>query len=379
MPKSELFTGLADIDFAEKDPNTITEEVISRYELLTGRSLARADPVRLFLDTVILELIQQRNAIDFAGKMNLLAYAEGDYLDHLGALLGVTRLDATSSVCSMKFTLTSRHDEALTIPQGTRVSPDGLTLFTTTEDLTIDAGELDGIVTAQCTQTGSFANGYVPGQISKLVDVFTFTAECVNVTESTGGTDCESDEAFRERIHIAPENFSTAGSKKGYEYYALSADSSIASVSVITPPETQPGYVDIYVLLTGGVLPDDDMLEKVKQACSGDDIRPDTDFVRALRPEVVPYDVEVNYWVSQKDAVQSEAIQEAVVHAVGDWCEWQGAAIGRDINPSLLVSKIMLAGAKRCEIISPRFRSISLTQSASFTHIDLLYHGLEDE
>lgn len=379
MAKSELFTQLADINFAGKDPDTITEEVISRYELLTGRSLARSDPVRLFLNAIILELIQQRNAIDFAAKMNLLAYAEGEYLDHIGELLGVTRLEASSAVCRVKFTLPADHDSAIMLPKGTRVSPDGEIIFATTDNLTLPEGVNEGVITAQCTETGEKGNGYIPGQIARMVDVFSFAAECVNVTESTGGTERESDEAFRERIHIVPESFSTAGSKKGYEYYALSADSSIASVSVITPPETQPGYVDIYVLLTGGVLPDDDMLERVRLFCSGDSVRPDTDFVRVLRPEVVPCNVNLNYWVSQKNATQLDAIKEAVDQAVGEWVAWQCSAIGRDINPSLLISKIILAGAKRCEIIQPIFAALSHRQVASIYTIDIHYQGLEDD
>ncbi len=76
MTKSDLFPGLDDISFAETDPATIEREIITLYETLTGRSLAKGDPVRLFLESIALVIIQQRTLIDYTGKQNLLAYAE---------------------------------------------------------------------------------------------------------------------------------------------------------------------------------------------------------------------------------------------------------------------------------------------------------------
>ena len=76
--KSSLYSELPEVLFAEKDPDTITQEIVNIYENFSGRTLTRSDPVRLFIDAIILTIIQQRNVIDHAAKMNLLAYAEGD-------------------------------------------------------------------------------------------------------------------------------------------------------------------------------------------------------------------------------------------------------------------------------------------------------------
>ncbi|MDR1978307.1 MAG: hypothetical protein LBQ42_06205, partial [Synergistaceae bacterium] len=89
--KSDLFPTLPDIVFAERDPATIERELINGYEqayqLQYGeeRRLYPGDPVRLFLESVAFELVHQRQLIDYAGKMNLLAYSAENYLDHLGA------------------------------------------------------------------------------------------------------------------------------------------------------------------------------------------------------------------------------------------------------------------------------------------------------
>lgn len=81
-------SNLNPISFAETDAETVKTEIIKKYEEASGRTLAQGDPIRLFLLTIADVIIHQRELIDFTGKMNLLAYAEGDYLDHLGGAAG---------------------------------------------------------------------------------------------------------------------------------------------------------------------------------------------------------------------------------------------------------------------------------------------------
>ena len=92
---------LPKINFATADPQQMAIEVVSTVEKLLGRTLERADPLRIFLRGVEAIIIQQRLLIDQTAKQNLLAYATGDYLDHLGALVGCTRLGASSAVTTV--------------------------------------------------------------------------------------------------------------------------------------------------------------------------------------------------------------------------------------------------------------------------------------
>lgn len=378
MAKSELFASVNDINFAEKAPDTITKEIIRLYEDSAGRTLSRADPVRLFLDAVILAVIQQRNVIDHAAKMNLLAYASGSYLDHLGALLGVSRLQPSHAVCTVKFTLSQPYIFPVTIPAGTRLAVSSLT-FSTVNEGTIPAGSDSITLTAQCEEAGTLGNGYLPGQIRKLVDVLPFSVSAENITETNGGTDTESDEAFRERIQIAPESFSVAGPVKAYQYFARSADSDIIDVAVITPPVTQPGHVYLYPLMTGGELPSQEVIQRVYETCNADDVRPDTDYLTVLPPEVVNYSLNMSYWIDEADSSQSAYIQGAVDKAVSEWVLWQRGSLGRDINPSELVKRVMTAGAKRCEIERPAFRVLNDWEVAVCSSQRVIYQGLEKE
>lgn len=377
--KSDLFPALADIVFAEKAADEIESEVITTYENIAGRTLAKGDPVRLFLEAIVLIIVQQRSLIDRAAKMNLLAYAEGDFLDHIGAMLGVIRLEASNAMTTLKFTLSEPQLSAVIIPEGIRASPGGGTiLFATTESVEIPAGEKSVTVTAQCTLAGTQGNGYVSGQLKKLVDPFPYEMSVENVTESYGGSDIENDENFRERIQIAPESFSVAGPTGAYEYFARSAHQDIIDVAVVGPPDTEPGNVNIYPLMLNGDLPTQEILDTVYEVCNAEDKRPDTDFVHVLSPEAVYFELDVKYWIDRKRATQAAQIQVAVESAVNGWVTWQRSKLGRDLNPSELNHRMVAAGAKRTEIISPEFKVLTASQVAIMTLKTLTLGGLED-
>ncbi len=379
MAKSELFPGLADIIFAEKSADETEQEIIAFYENFSGRTLAKGDPIRLFLEAFILIIIHQRSLIDYAAKQNLLAYAEGDYLDHIGALLEVMRLEASHAMTTLKFTLSEAQPAVVTIPKGIRVSP-GVEniLFETLVAVEVPIGETQATVTAQCTAAGTAGNGFIAGQIRRLVDPFPLEMSVTNTTTSYGGTDKENDENYRERIHIAPESFSVAGPKGSYDFYARSAHSDIIDVAVVGPPEIEPGYVEIFPLMEGGELPSDEILSAVLEKCNSDDIRPLTDCVSAKKPEVVNFSLNVKYFIDRAKATQSTELQAAIAESVSEWITWQRSKLGRDLNPSELNHRMLAAGAKRTEIISPVFTILKASQLAVPESISITFGGLED-
>lgn len=312
--------------------------------------------------------------------MNLLAYAIGGYMDHLGILVDATRLPAETARTTMKFTLSTALPSTTDIPVGTRVTPGyGSVYFATAEVLSIPSGEIAGEVPAVCTLVGAAGNGFLPGQVNRLVDPLPYVQSVVNVTITEGGADTEDDESYRDRIHLAPEHFSVAGPKGGYEFWAKSASASIVDVKVLGPEDgTNPGEVEIYPLLEGGVIPEKEMLDLVYETVSADDIRPDTDHVFVLPPEVVSYDADVTYWIDRSNATQASAIQAAVNIAFTDWIAWQASKLGRDINPSELNHRLVAAGAKRTEIRSPAFLALLQYHVGKIGSQALIYGGLED-
>lgn len=340
-----------DIHFVDTDTNTVVNALIQSYEAFTGRTLYPADPARLFILWVADIIIQERVNIDFSARQNVPRYAEGEYLDSLAELFkDAYRLEPEKAKTTLRFTLSIPLEVATIVPAGTRVTVDGEIIFQTLQALTIPAGDLFGDVEAECQTAGEIGNGFVPGQITQLIDIFPYFGSVENVSESDGGADEESDAAFYERMRESVETFSTAGPLGAYEYYAKSASALIVDVKAASP---EPGEVDVRVLLSGGQLPGEEILKEVLDILNADKVRPLTDHVTVAAPETVPYDIDFTYWTQEGGAIGDDKVAENIAAAVRTFKEWQGAKMGRDVNPSYLISLLMQAGAKRVKVRSP--------------------------
>jgi phage-related baseplate assembly protein len=367
---------LPDIKFLDYDPSNVEQAVISTYEAIADTTLYPGDPVRLFLEGLAYIIAQQRYNIDWAAKQNLLAFSSGEYLDHLGVLTDTTRLSAQPAKTTMRFSLAGPLSWAVTIPKGTRCTANGKVVFKTEEAAEIPSGSTQVEVQAKCQTPGAAGNGFLAGQINKLVDPVSHVSAVSNTTMSLGGADEESDENLRQRIQLAPEKYSSAGPDLGYKYFARQAHQDILDVSVVSP---QPGEVVIYVLMQNGELPSQEILDAVEAEVSAKKRRPLNDDTSAQAPEQISYNLELTYYISTANSTRAAAIQQAVQKAVDAYLLWQKSALGRDINPSELTSRIQQAGAKRVEITSPAsFQALDLTQVAAENTVSITYGGLED-
>ena len=369
-------TSLPDISFCETGAAEIQARVIADYETVTGRTLYPGDPERLFLEGLVYIIVLQRFHIDYTGKMNLLRYATGDYLDHIGAMLAVERLAASAATCTVRFSLDQALDFAVAIPAGTRVTPDSSILFATDQAGEIPAGDLYADLAVTCQDAGASGNGFLPGQISLMVDSVAYVATVANTTQSLGGSDAEADDSLRERIQLAPESFATAGPRLAYVFWVKSTHQDIIDVSVTSP---EPGEVDVRFLVTGGELPSAELVAEVLATLDNDKLRPLTDNVSVAAPETVETDVEVTWWLARPDASLATQVRTAVDEAVTEWVAWQRSRIGRDINPSVLVARIMGAGAKRVDVTTPAYQTLTATQVWQPGELSVSYGGVEEE
>lgn len=373
-----LINNLPEISFAKKDPLLIEQEMVAYYEDIQNRTLAPADPVLLLLKTITYFLTQQRSAIDFTGKQNLLAYAVEDYLDHKGADLKVERNLAQAASVTVRFTLSTAQLSTITIATGTRVTAGDNVFFAVRDTAQILAGDTTIDCICECLTAGIVGNDYLPGEINTLVDPIAYIAAVVNLDKSAGGIDIEDDDSYRERIRIAPEKFTTAGSRDSYKYWARTATQNIIDVSVYRPAA---GYINVVLLMTGGTLPSDTERALVDEVLNAEKIRPATDEVQVLAPEVISYDIELTYYIGTSDTVSVATIQNKINTAINDFIIWQKAKIGRDINPSRLITAIYNAGAKRVEVTTPVTTVINNDQIAiaDMDNLAITYGGLEDD
>lgn len=368
-------TDLPDIEFVDANAEHVKAALFADYISITGRTLAQGDPVRLFLLVVAEAFIRLLNNQNYVGKQNLLRYATGDNLDHLGALTGTTRIPASAATTTIKITLSAARNQETIIPAGTQVVTASGVYFAIDDDTVVLAGGLTVKAKATCQVTGELGNGFLPGEISNIVDPVAYVATMVNLTASAGGADKENDDAYRERIHESPECFSTAGPTGAYEYWAKSANSAISDVTVYSP---SAGVVEIRPLLDGGKIPEQEVLDVVDSILNKDTVRPLTDQVQVKAPEPVSYDISLTYY-SDRGASES-MVKDAVMQAITGYERWQSAKIGRDINPSRLIADVMsVPGVKRVIVTSPTFTKLTNVQVAQAGTVTASLGGSEDE
>ena len=436
------------LDLVDVDSSGIYADVVTGLESGVGEPLYPGDERRIFGEALVASLVAYVSKANDAARQTMLRYARGQVLDAIGERLGVERLQATPSSCTVRFTLSATFDRAITIPASTRVTTDGSVYWLTSAPCPIAAGETTGDVEAVCETPGTSGNGYAAGSIATLVDLQPYVASVANLDETGGGDDgepytTEGDDRLRERIRIAPSKLSTAGPEQAYVYWAMSADAGIADVCAfsetyddnfpakvvaghafaggdqlrpdqlievegephgftwfyekglldvelggdladedevsLTVRREMAGHVKVVPLMEGGELPGEDVLEKVREAVSARDVRPMTDLVSVEAPTVVEYPIALTYTATpEREAAVVEAV-EGPGGAIDRYVAEQCSRLGRDINPDVLKTYVMEAGAIRCDVTKPAHRAVAGTQVAKHDGDLTVSHTLETQ
>lgn len=363
-------------EFVKVDPTAIEANLISRYEDATGKVLYPAQVERLFINQIAYSHSLALSAIQHAGEQLLVRFSRGPILDYLGELVGTPRLLSRPASCWLVFSITEPRGTALTIRAGTRVaSSDGTLAFATTQSVTIEAGQLTVRVRATCTAPGSSGNGWAVGQIGSLVAPIEGVS-VVNDTVPAGGADEEDDDPYRERIILAPEAYTNAGSRGAYRYHAMAVDQSIIDVEVHGPSEGQPaGQVALYPLTSSG-LPGDDLLERIAALVSGERVRPLNDTVRVLRPVEVVYVIRAH--VTLYSTADRATAMQAAQRAADAYASERRAGLGRDLVPEQISTALQVAGVYRARVETPALRSVQGNEWANCEAIELIYAGVSD-
>lgn len=366
---------LPEIDFVKMDVNELEKTIFSLYTAITGRELADGDPVRLFVLFVCDVIIRLLNKLDYVGKQNLLKYSEGDNLDNLGAIVGTTRIPASAASAAFQIRLSAERAQETIIPKGTRIGAEGKIVFATANDVVITAGNTSAQVTAVCNVIGTAGNDYQPGEVSKIVDPIPYVASIENISKTEGGSEIETDSSLRERIFTSPESYSCAGPEGEYNYQAKSVNTAVIDAATFSP---SPGVVQVVILLTGGVLPENTVLGEIANKLSGRSVRPLTDKVEVIAPEPVPYDIDIKYWLAS--GADAASVSADVYKAVESFRVWQRTKLGRDINPDELVYRLKaISGVKRVKIVSPDFIELEKNQIAQDRSVAIAMTGSEEE
>lgn len=360
--------------------NILIEEYKKEYENITGKEavMERSDPMRVLISAQAVLDMQLLSFIDRCGKMNLLKYAQGDFLDHMGAFKNRERKEAQNASVMVRFSVADPRSEAEPIPQGTMVTADQKVFFETAEYAEIPAGESSIEILCSATTAGREGNDYEKGEITTLVTPTGFISEVSNTTKSNGGTDRESDEDYAEGIFRAPDKYSVAGPEPAWISLVKDFDSNVEDVY----PDTVPGsgVVQITILMKHGRIPESTELQSIHDYLIRPDIHTLCTMVEVKPPALQCYEISLTYYIGESNRSRAVEIQKNVEQAVGAYTEWQDSRVGRDINPDELLVLLKQAGVKRAVITSPVFCQVPYGTVAHFDGTQKVsYGGVESD
>lgn len=181
----------------------------------------------------------------------------------------------------------------------------------------------------------------------------------------------ESDSAFRERIKLTLEGYTSAGSAGAYVFHSKSASGKVKDASATSPA---PGEVVIYILSNeGDGTADVDTINAVAAALSADTVRPLTDQVTVLSASIVPYTIEAELTVypgADPSPVLALAIEKANAFAL------EHHRAGHDITISGLHAALHQTGVQNVELTAPAASiAIGEGEAAHCTAINITLAG----
>lgn len=333
--------------FVVRNPDAIMAESREQLEKILGRELQPAQVEQLMLQFIVYRetlLLERFNA----GMRQLLyQFSTAPVLDYIAALVAVERLTSSSAGCNVRFELVPGHDIVL-IPAGTRIATaDGKIIFETPEDITVPAEQKSVDIQVIAQSAGKSANGYLPAAVNKILDPLAFVASARNTDTTGGGSDVETDEQLRDRIKLAPSQFSTAGSRGSYEYHAKSANASITDVSVSSPV---PGTVLIVALTEVGETPQQ-VINDIYAVCNADKVRPLTDTVIVAAPRRRDYEIILNVVLFEN--IDAQTAQQEINDALKNYVAGKRQKLGLDVVKSQISKIAKLDSVYDIEVVNP--------------------------
>lgn len=361
------------LQLLDANPQNILNDFMKQLEEEYDEKVFEGDKRYMFLSTLsyIISVLNAKSNLAF--NQNFLSEAYGIGLDMYGANLNTPRLGSTKSVVKVKFTLAQERANNYIIPKGTRVTTPTQQIFATKVEAVIPKGKLSVEVDCQSIGVGAIYNDIQIGEITQLVDPLAFIQAVINTTVSSGGSDPEADEAYRERLKIAESQYSVAGSVLAYKYWTLKADPLIIDALITTP---NPGEVDIKPILQGGELPEEVNLQRVREMFNKNINYPNTTKLTISTPEVLEYDIELTYYINKDNKQIESDLKTAIEKSVEEFIIYQKTNLNIYLNPDDLRKMLLNAGAYTVNITKPEFDKSASGKLTKVRTKNVSYGGL---
>jgi len=363
-------------------------DLVSRDSTFTA--LVESDPAYKIIEVCAYRETLLRQRANEAARAVMLAYALDSDLDNLGALLGVKR-SGTSAVLSigsgnagMVFTTVAGGSAgnaislAINAPLAAN-TPFAVSITNTSAGIQIVitlASNSSGIVTTTALQLAQGFNFSTAGAtvVAAYTGDGTGVMSVAPIATFAGGID-ETDAAFRQRIQLSLDGFSSAGPKGAYRFFALGVPG-VGDVG-IQGPEDDPtnipaGTVVVAVLgaigdgtladpnpATAGESGESPILAAVRLAVNADSVRPLTDTVVVKAAAIINYAITATintYPGPDPTTVVSAALAAANAYAIASH------KLGRSVTRSGIIAALFQSGAQNVTLTSPA-ADIAITQA----------------
>lgn len=355
-------------DFVKFDASETLEHAIEAFEKESGEILFAGDERRMMINSFmyVAEIIM--NEINYRANNSFIATCDEETLFFKALERNCHRNSPKKAMVKVRFFKSGT--ETVAIPEGTRVTGDGVLFFQTNSADTIE-GEYSDI---ECiaVESGKEYNEIKAGTINILVDTLPYVTRVESITDTAGGSDIEDIDKFRERVLNAPKAYSTAGAKPAYIAKVKAVSQEIKDVVLINDNTN----VKIYVLLQEGKIPDESFLKKIGEHITDDSVRTFTDNIYVFPAERKEYEIRAAYKIEAEREEESETIKQNIENALKEYEKMMYSKMGKTINPEEIRRYLYNAGAASVTMETPEnIIKLNKTQVAILKSSTVTYEG----
>lgn len=200
---------------------------------------------------------------------------------------------------------------------------------------------------AACQMLVAYATGANLDHLGALVGVPRLEVTPANPQTGAGAV-MESDEAFRARIVLAPEAFTSAGPELAYVSHAKGASADVLDASAISPA---PGRVLVSVLSTiGDGTASQDLITAVNAIVTDKAIRPLGDDVSTASADIVRFEIAASLvtFAGPDITIVLAAARQALDAYLAN-----NRKLGRTITRSGIIAALTVEGVHRVDLAAP--------------------------
>ncbi len=349
----------------------ILQDALKKHTEITGVYPKICSEEYYLYSTVAYLVENLATAMEDESKQNFIRYAKGVRLDIKGELYGERgkRLTSNYSRTTIRCNISIPAPSDIVVAKGTRFI-NGNYIFYTTEDYTITKTQKFVDVIAVIDTPGEIE--FPVGSINEIVDKYSFYESCTNITPVTGGREEEWDYEYRERLKLIPESFTTAGSRRSYEYWIKKASPLVTDVYIDTP---RPNYIDIYLLNNQKLLQSEEK-EKIKKFLEEEDKKALNDQITLKDPEINNFSIDLDYWVYENSKNNKTQVENKIKTSLEKLVKNYMLGDSINIQDFIEIAK-KIDGVKKINVKTPTNTEGNPKKVNVCTNITLNYKGAE--